>query len=87
MKGVTIQAITQQLSVLATELSLLGWSLLGLTWIIGSIIKGSPIPIREVKEYGQGLMYDALKAAFWLSIWSTVAALISWIASLLASGV
>jgi hypothetical protein len=82
-----LQAITQQISTIATQLSLLAWALFGLTWIIGSLLKGSPIPLREIKEFGQGLMYDALKAAFWLSVWSTIAALISWIANLLASGV
>jgi hypothetical protein len=82
-----LQAITQQISTIATQLSLLAWASFGLTWILGSLLKGSPIPLREIKEFGQGLMYDALKAAFWLSVWSTIAALISWIANLLASGV
>jgi hypothetical protein len=82
-----LQAITQQISMITTQLSLLAWSLFAFTWILGSLLKGSPIPLSEIKEFGQGLMYDALKAAFWLSVWSTIAALISWIASLLASGV
>lgn len=83
----SLQTITQQFSTIATQLSLLAWTLFAITWIIGSILKGSPIPLREVKEFGHGLMYDAIKAAFWLSVWSTIAALISWIANLLASGV
>ncbi|MEM1543018.1 MAG: hypothetical protein QXV82_10345 [Ignisphaera sp.] len=83
----SLQALTQQLSLLTTQLSLLAWTLFAITWVIGSILKGSPIPLREVKEFGHGLMYDAIKAAFWLSVWSTIAALISWIANLLASGV
>ncbi|MBO3810005.1 MAG: hypothetical protein FGF50_10510, partial [Candidatus Brockarchaeota archaeon] len=83
----SLQTIAQQLSMIATQLSLLAWTLFGVTWIVGSLLKGSPIPLREIKEFGHGLMYDALKAAFWLSMWSTIAAVISWIASLLASGV
>ncbi|MEM3489539.1 MAG: hypothetical protein QXO75_07810 [Nitrososphaerota archaeon] len=83
----SLQTLTQQLSFLATQLSLLAWALFAVTWIIGSILKGSPIPLREFKEFGHGLMYDTIKAAFWLSMWSTIAALISWIANLLASGV
>ena len=83
----SLQAITQQISALATQLSLLAWSIFGLTWIIGSLLKGSPIPLREIKEFGHGLLYDAIKAAFLLSIWGTIAAVVSWVASLLASGV
>ncbi len=57
------------------------WGMFLLTWSIGWLLKGSPIPFLRVKRVGQDLIEDAVWAAFWLAIGSTVFGLVSYIAS------
>ena len=59
----------------------IAWFVFFLTWLIGWSIKGSPIPFSKVRRIGQGFVEDAVWAAFWLAIGSTVFWFISYIAS------
>ena len=68
-----------------TQINLIALALFALSWALGSAIKGSPIPFREWKEFGNGIRTDALKAAFELALWSGISALISWIAVAVSS--
>ena len=58
----------------------IAWMLFFLTWVIGWALRGSPIPFLRVKRTGQRLIEDAVWAAFWLAMGSTVFALIAYIA-------
>lgn len=69
VRDMTIQVIT------------VAWFVFLVTWVIGWAIKGSPIPFHRVKRAGQSLVEDAVLAAFWLAIGTTVFALISYIVS------
>ncbi len=50
----------------------IAWALFLLTWSIGWAIKGSPIPSSKVKKIGTSMVEDAVWAAFWLALGSTV---------------
>lgn len=63
--------------------TLIAWILFFLSWAIGWAIKGSPIPFMRVKRVGERLVEDAVWAAFWLAMGTTVFALIAYIASAL----
>jgi hypothetical protein len=73
-----IQSITQTVVAVA-------WGMFLLTWSIGWLLRGSPIPFLRVKRAGQDLIEDAVWAAFWLAIGSTVFSLVSYIASTVSS--
>ncbi len=73
-----INSITQTVVSIA-------WGLFILTWSIGWILRGSPIPFLRVKRAGQDLIEDAVWAAFWLAIGSTIFAFISYIAGTISS--
>ena len=66
---------------LITQLMTIAWLIFLVTWIVGWVIKGSPIPFYRVKRTGQSLIEDAVLAAFWLAMGSTVFAIISYITS------
>jgi hypothetical protein len=81
-------AVTDLLTRIAwttTQINLIALALFALSWALGSAIKGSPIPFREWKEFGNGIRMDALKAAFELALWSGISALIGWIAVAISS--
>jgi len=61
------------------------WGLFLLTWSIGWLLRGSPIPFLRVKRAGQDLIEDAVWAAFWLAIGSSVFALVSYLAGSITS--
>jgi len=61
------------------------WGTFLLSWSIGWLLRGSPIPFLRVKRVGQDLIEDAVWAAFWLAIGSTVFALVSYIATSISS--
>ena len=67
-----VQGITVQVMAIA-------WALFLVSWAIGWAIRGAPIPIHRVKKAGQSLIEDAILAAFWMAIGSSVFALISYI--------
>ncbi len=66
---------------LITQLMSIAWLIFLVTWVIGWVIKGSPIPFYRVKRTGQSLVEDAVLAAFWLAMGSTIFAIISYITS------
>jgi len=80
-----LDVLTRELAVLTTEISLLAIAASGLSWAFAGLLKGAPIPIRELKEFGQSLQIDAVKALFLIAIYSSVATLVAWLAVLLAS--
>jgi len=66
---------------LIINITLIAWIAFLLTWVIGWAIRGSPIPFMKVKKTGARLIEDAIWAAFWLAMGSTVFALIAYVAS------
>ncbi len=66
---------------LTVRVVMVAWALFLLSWSIGWVLRGSPIPFYRVKRLGQDLIEDAVIGAFWLALGSTVFALISYIVS------
>jgi len=80
-----LEHLIRTIAILTTQVSLLALALAGLTYMVGSALRGAPIPIREVKEAGYGLQTDAVRAVFWVAIYSALSSLVAWTAALLAS--
>jgi hypothetical protein len=59
----------------------IAWGLFLLAWSIGWLLKGAPVPFARIKRTGQDLIEDAVWAAFWLAVGSSIFALISYIVS------
>ncbi len=76
--GVDLVSFIQDLTV---RVVMVAWALFLLSWSIGWVLRGSPIPFYRVKRLGQDLIEDAVIGAFWLALGSTVFALISYIVS------
>ena len=51
---------------------IVAWALVGLSWVIGWALRGAPIPILRIKKFGNSLVEDAVIAALWLALGSTV---------------
>lgn len=66
---------------LDTQVTEIAWSIFILAWAVGWALRGSPIPIFRVKRTGQDLIEDAILAAFWIALGTTVFSLITYIAS------
>ncbi|MCD6085232.1 MAG: hypothetical protein J7J20_06825 [Desulfurococcales archaeon] len=66
---------------LTMQIMTIAWLVFLVSWAIGWAIKGSPIPIHRVKRTGQTLVEDAVLAAFWLAMGSTIFAIISYVTS------
>lgn len=80
-----IQALTNTIAQITTTISLISVALFGLSWVVGSLLKGSPLPFREWKEFGNGLQLDAVKATFLMALYSSIASLLTWIVNAIAS--
>ncbi|MCG2871183.1 MAG: hypothetical protein NO114_00845 [Sulfolobales archaeon] len=74
-------SILQIVQNLTTEVAQIAWGLFLLAWGIGWALRGSPIPIFRIKRSGQDILEDAILAAFFLAIGSSVFALIQYLAS------
>ncbi|AOL15799.1 hypothetical protein BFU36_02605 [Sulfolobus sp. A20] len=74
-------SLIQFIQNLDSEVTEVAWSIFILAWAIGWALRGSPIPIFRVKRTGQDLIEDAILAAFWIAIGSTVFSLITYLAS------
>jgi len=74
-------SILQIVQNLTTEVAQIAWGLFLLAWGVGWALRGSPIPIFRIKRSGQDILEDAILAAFFLAIGSTVFALIQYLAS------
>jgi len=77
--------IIEFINSLTIKVMSIAWGLFLLTWSIGWLLKGSPIPLMRVKRTGQDLIEDAVWAAFWLALGSSIFALVSYIVSSVAS--
>ncbi len=66
---------------LIVNVTIVAWIMFFLTWAVGWAIRGAPIPFLRVKRTGQKFIEDAIWAAFWLAMGSTVFALIAYVAS------
>ncbi len=73
--------LIELINTLTTKIISIAWGIFLLTWSIGWLLKGAPIPFIRVKRAGQDLVEDAVWAAFWLAIGSTVFALVSYLAN------
>lgn len=80
-----IEALTNTISQTTTIISLISVGLFGLSWTIGYLLKGSPVPFRDWKEFGNGLQQDAIKATFMMALYSSIASLITWVVNAIAS--
>lgn len=74
--SVDIVSFVQSLTV---QIMAIAWVLFLVSWVIGWAIRGAPIPIHKVKKAGQSLVEDAVMAAFWMAVGSSVFALISYL--------
>jgi len=81
------QGITELISQLTQQVVSAAWGLFLLTWSLGWILRGAPIPFLRVKRAGQDLVEDAVWAAFWLAVGSTIFAAVSYIANTISSSV
>ncbi|UXD21455.1 hypothetical protein IPA_04445 [Ignicoccus pacificus DSM 13166] len=59
---------------------IIAWALVGLSWVIGWALRGAPIPILRIKKFGNSMIEDAVIAALWLALGSTVFFIIATIA-------
>jgi hypothetical protein len=74
-------SLLQIVQNLTTEVAQIAWGLFLLAWGVGWALRGSPIPIFRIKRSGQDILEDAILAAFFLAIGSSVFALIQYLAS------
>lgn len=80
-----ISTLTNTIAQVTTTISLISVGLFGLSWVVGSLLKGSPIPFREWKEAGNEMQLQAIKATFMMSLYSAIATLLAWIVNAIAS--
>ena len=73
--------IDSLISDLTTRVVMAAWALFMLSWALGWLLKGSPIPIYRVKRFGQDMVEDAIMGAFWLAVGTSIFALIKYLAS------
>ena len=74
-------SIDALISDLTTRVVMAAWALFMLSWALGWLLKGSPIPIYRVKRFGQDMVEDAIMGAFWLAVGTSTFALIKYLAS------
>jgi hypothetical protein len=60
---------------------MIAWFVFLLAWVVGWLIKGLPIPFLRVKKLGGKFIEDAVWAAFWLAMGTTIFAIIAYITS------
>lgn len=80
----TMAQLTQKIAETTTSISLISMGLFGLTYLVGYLFKGSPIPWRDIKEFGNGLTQDAIRAALMMALWTSILSLITWVVSVIA---
>ena len=69
------------ISNLTTRIVMAAWALFMLSWALGWLLKGSPVPIYRVKRFGQDMVEDAILGAFWLAVGTSIFALIKYLAA------
>ncbi len=58
---------------------MIGWVIFLVTWMVGWVLRGAPIPMTRLKKTGHSLIEDAVWAAFWLAMGGTIFSLIVYI--------
>jgi hypothetical protein len=81
-----IEAVTSAIAQTVTIITGISVSLFALAWVIGSLLRGSFIPFADWKMWGNSIQLDAIKATFLIALYSSIAALISWVVNVIASG-
>jgi len=76
--------VTQKIAETTTSVSLIAMGLFGLAYLVGYLFKGAPVPWRDIKEFGNGLTNDAIRAALMLALWTSILSLITWVVSIIA---
>lgn len=71
--------LTDFITHLTSRVTAIAWALFLLTWSIGWTLRGSPLPFSKLKRVGTSMIEDAIWAAFWLAMGSTIFSLITWI--------
>jgi hypothetical protein len=74
----TIQLVTTTITAIAI-------AIFGLSWGVASLLRGSPVPYRNFKEYGNGLMTDVIHSSFLLVAYAAISALVTWFAQVLVA--
>ncbi len=74
-----VDTLTSFINHLTSRVTAIAWALFLLTWSIGWTLRGSPIPFSKIKRVGTSMIEDAVWAAFWLAMGSTIFSLITWI--------
>ncbi len=74
--------ITEFIGDVTAKLVTAAWAVFLLSWSVGWLLRGSPLPSLRLKRTGQGIIEDAVWAAFWLAVGSSVFALIQYLASM-----
>jgi hypothetical protein len=83
--GISVPGIMEFISDLTTKIAAAAWTIFLLSWSVGWLLRGIPLPSMRLKRTGQGIIEDAIWAAFWLAVGSSVFALIQYVASFFAS--
>jgi hypothetical protein len=81
-----IENVASFINGLTNKITAIAWALFLLTWSIGWMLRGSPLPFSKLKRIGTTMIEDAIWAAFWLAMGSTVFSLITWIVTNVLGG-
>jgi len=80
-----LEVLIRTIAILTSEVSGVTVATAALSWGLASAIKGAPIPLKALKEFGQNLEIQAINALIQVAIYSTITSLIAWVAVLLSS--
>lgn len=79
-----IAQLTQKIAETTTSISLISMGMFGLTYLIGYLLKGAPVPWADIKQFGNGLTNDAIRSSLMMALWTSILSLITWIVSVIA---
>lgn len=79
-----IADLTQEIARLSRDVTLVSIAISALAWAIGSGILGSPLKIRELREFGSEARIDAIRSIFWLSMYCAISSLVTYVVSLIS---
>lgn len=79
-----IAQLTQKIAETSTSVSLIAMAIFGLSYLIGYLLKGSPVPWRDIKEFGNDITNNAIRSAMMLALWSSIVSLLLWIVSVIS---
>ena len=70
--NISASSIEKFVNSLTTTIMEIGWGIVILAFVVGWVIRGSPIPFYDLKDHGHRFIYDAILAAVFISIGSTL---------------